>query len=379
MKFKDLSPLTTGQSLPINDWTSDMLLSFCPTIIGGYNTRWQVIEPQLFSLAQQIMPNLSENPALSGWNGQLGHFKKNKRLRQAIKKTFLNYCVQNSDQCTSILKSLYKRIFENKTHQDLNQLSPLDKLNLIAGSNLEVKEEIQRIINNSSSKLLSLSHSIEWWEGSCHLTPYVIASFPYKPKELFVQGIVFYPEDFNALLHLLWERISHKRWSSFNSIFGRTSNQQDINPAILWLVLTNTMGLYFQQYGVIADIAKGPIILNHYIQSYLIKKLEPITKEKTIRLYEKANNQNPDPFRQINFLADSFYQFEIQLVMSYVETMIYQGVIELHQGELLDGKWLSTNNIDFIWVFNKNLIDIPNLIKFDPLSKFIHELYLQAI
>ncbi len=385
LNFQDLSTLRKGQAKPFGDWTSEILIGYWPQLLGGYHSRWQVIQGQLLIQVPHIIPSMLDIPEFSNLMGNLDQLKANKTVLKKLKIIFLNYCLQNASYCTNIIEDLGKTYLP-RDMQEVNTslLSPLEKLYLISSSN-SIKAEIQRLMDSAinsvqTNRLAQTDQPIEWWTGKCHLTPYVMTLFPHRPNNLTLQGVTLYTGDFNALLHLVFERINKTNWNSFLRIFGRTEFDQSINPALFFVILTNVMGLYHQQYGVVADIAKGPMVWNHYVKSYRILKLVPIEKHQVQDHYQQADLDFSNSSRRtIHFLADSFFEFEIKVVFADMPSVTYQGVIELHQSTIVGGQWLSDNAIDFLWVFNHRLINVSQLIQGDPLSQFIYDTYLQAM
>lgn len=283
-----------------------------------------------------------------------------------------NFVIQNPAQ----------DIFDSKSMDSINKLSPGEKYDLLIGENnfYLTKHGWQQ-----GKMYHERYNNVETWMGICHGWAPASYMLDRPTKKVTVKAfdgktdITFYPSDIKALASLLWANTR----SETRFVGGRCSDKnpkrdengrlisndcKDTNPATWHLSLINQVGISKRSF--VMDATYDYEVWNHPIIGYRYKYFNPKTKEPTEEISEaivSISEFNNDKFKKyrshktkkiIGIALEVTYAIEgapiqrdeDQELYDFQNSAYYQYDLELDQeNNIIGGEWYRNAHPDFLW------------------------------
>lgn len=283
----------------------------------------------------------------------------------------LNKGLINHRWNSSTLKSIPapdKEQVKSWTHEELKQLSPAEKFDLLNGRYwYPLRDEVEGYANYHAKK----------WEGICH--GWAPASMNHNEPVSKVlknpDGILvpFGSSDIKAILSYFYAYPyqvpnTHQMGRRCEGGMINTSEdcRQDLNAGAFHIVMANRIGL--ENIGFIADMDRYKEIWNHPILGYesrIIKDRGAVyhsangavrtvrLKTKVSYIYESKNTWEPIMGSKTQVIKTQEYKYDLDIDIN---------------GQIIGGYWKSLERPDFLWIKEKpqrytgNYLRLPELL-----------------
>jgi hypothetical protein len=288
----------------------------------------------------------------------------------ALKKGLINYRWYNQEYGFNLHSPTQEEAKAMST-EDIMELSPTEKYDLLKGRyNYPLKAEVATKANPNA----------EYWEGICHgWAPAAINYNEPTPKSFTnPQGIrvPFGSTDIKALISYYYAHVykapntfqTGRRCPNRGGIFNWNPDcKNDLNAGTFHIILANNLGL--KGKGFIADIKRFEEVWNHPFRDYKseitdrrspgwfarreVNEIVSIRTEVSYLDEAESNTWEPVIGTNIQKFGHKTYEYEVDLDAN---------------GNIIGGRWESTERPDFLWTvgrpdsFGGNLAGLQNLL-----------------
>lgn len=224
--------------------------------------------------------------------------------------------------------------------EEKKKLSPSEKYDLLMGSyHYPLKQEIERLSRNAAFE----------WEGLCHGWAGASMNHPDPEAKTLINPdgieIPFGSSDIKALLTYAYSRILiaegesvGKRCEEVN-FWEEEKCNDDLSPVSLHAVLTNKLGL--RGKSVVIDVERYQEVWNHPVISFESTIIEMKSTRRGKSLVINTRMTYVDVVEKNSWV-------NLPKILSHM-TVRYELNLD-EKGNMIDGKWLSRERPDFLWV-----------------------------
>ena len=248
-------------------------------------------------------------------------------------KDWTDSCHAHPDACSEHMK----QVCETQSAKG-GETSAAKLIRVLQKKGFQLKE----IEKNLDLHPTPLCEKRDWWIGKCDVSPLVQGFYPNPPQAKKVDGVELNSEDLETAAYAIFSQLGKMK-----------AIQNELNPADLLTILSNTYGKRPEKYLIVAHGDSSAQVWNALIESYQIISVTEVPESESAKFYGKA----------ARFLK---VKFELQYATEDEPESFSAMVGASGTGEMMGGAWLQAEHPTSLWTFSTDPQSLARALKKAP-------------